>query len=59
MKSQKKRIALPAFVKKHGPTAAAALCGVSAVTIWRWATLQTKPHGNDARRLEELGVRVH
>lgn len=43
---------------EHGPTKAAALCGVSTVTFWRWETGRTKPEGNDARRLAELGVTV-
>lgn len=54
----KKQMTITQFVKLHGPTSAAALAGVSAVTIWRWATRQTKPKGNDARRLVELGVVV-
>lgn len=52
----KKSITLKAFKKKHGPTKAALLCGVSVVTYWRWETKRTKPEGNDARRLVELGV---
>ncbi len=47
---------LEQFVKKNGPAAAAVACGVSTVTIWRWMTKRTKPQGNDARRLKELGV---
>lgn len=47
---------LSQFKKLHGPTGAAALCGVSTVTLWRWETKRTKPEGNDARRLAELGV---
>lgn len=57
MKKQK-TLTLVQFKKKHGPTAAAALCGVSVVTLWRWETKQTKPEGNDARRLVELCVTV-
>ncbi len=55
---KKKTIKLVKFVKLHGPTSAAALCGVSTVTLWRWATKKTTPKGNDARRLRELGVTV-
>lgn len=51
-----KTLTLKQFKEKHGPTAAAALCGVSPVTLWRWETGRTKPEGNDARRLVELGV---
>jgi hypothetical protein len=56
MKKKMKPVTLAQFKKKHGPTAAAALCGVSTVTLWRWLTKQTKPQGNDARKLAELGV---
>ena len=54
----KKKWTLAAFKKKHGATGAAALCGVSTVTYWRWETKQTAPQGNDARRLLRLGVVV-
>ena len=53
-----KKMSLLAFVKRHGPTSAAALCGVTTVTLWRWQTKRTKPEGNDVRRLAELGVTV-
>lgn len=53
-----KKTPLAKFVEQHGLTSAAALCGVSAVTLWRWQTGRTRPEGNDARRLEELGVEV-
>lgn len=55
---KKRKQTLEQFEKKHGPMVAAALCGVSYVTLWRWKTKRTKPEGNDARRLIELGVRV-
>lgn len=58
MKKSEKKMTLTAFSKLHGPTSAAALCGVSTVTLWRWATKQTRPKGNDARRLVELGVEL-
>ncbi len=58
MVTKNKTITLAQFKKKHGPTQAAALCGVSTVTIWRWETKRTVPEGNDARRLVELGVTV-
>lgn len=54
----KKKMTLAAFKKKHGQTAAAAALGVSTVTLWRWLTKQTRPQGNDAGRLVELGVTV-
>lgn len=54
----KKPMTLKQFKEKHGPTSAASLCGVTAVTLWRWITKRTKPEGNDARRLRELGVEV-
>ena len=54
----KKKLTLAQFKKNHGPTAAAALCGVTTVTLWRWITKRTKPEGNDARRLVELGVKI-
>lgn len=54
----KKPTTLKAFKKKHGATKAAALIGVTTVTVWRWQTKQTAPHGNDARRLVRLGVVV-
>ncbi len=58
MKKKMKTVTLVDFKKKHGPTAAAALLGVTTVTIWRWETKRTAPEGNDARRLAELGVTV-
>lgn len=54
----KKKWTLKEFKKKHGATGAAALCGVSTVTYWRWQTKKTAPQGNDARRLIKLGVVV-
>ena len=53
-----KQLTLEQFKKKHGATKAAALIGVTTVTVWRWQTRRTKPEGNDARRLLELGVTV-
>lgn len=53
-----KNLTLQQFVKRHGPTKAAAICGVTTVTLWRWQTKRTKPEGNDARRLADLGVVV-
>ncbi len=44
------------FKSKHGAAKAAALCGVSTVTYWRWETGKTKPKGNDAKRVAELGI---
>ena len=55
---KKNTTTLAQFKKKHGPTAAAAICGVTTVTLWRWITKRTKPEGNDARRLVELGVKI-
>lgn len=55
---KKKKQKLADFVKLHGIMQAGVLCGVSAVTLWRWGTGKTKPEGNDARRLAELGVEV-
>lgn len=55
---KKKTMTLATFKKKHGATKAAALAGVSTVTYWRWETKQTRPQGNDADRLVELGVVV-
>ena len=49
---------LKQFKKKHGATKAAALIGVTTVTVWRWQTKRTKPEGNDMRRLVELGVEI-
>lgn len=58
MKKSTKPLTLQQFVKRHGPTGAAALCGVTTITLWRWQTKRTKPKINDARRLAELGVVV-
>lgn len=52
----KKKRTLKEFKKTLGATAAAAMLGVSVVTLWRWETGRTKPEGNDAKRLVELGV---
>lgn len=49
---------LAAFKKRHGPTAAAALIGVTTVTLWRWETKRSRPEGNDVRRLTELQIKV-
>lgn len=53
---KKKTMTFTAFKKIHGATAAAAKCGVSTVTYWRWETGKTKPEGNDAKRVAELGL---
>ena len=58
MKKESKTMKLAAFVKMHGPASAASLCGVSVVTLWRWKTKLTRPEGNNARRLVELGVTI-
>ena len=58
MKKAVKKVRLVDFVKLHGPTSAAAMCGVSVTTLWRWQTKRTKPKRYDARRLDELGVEV-
>ena len=55
---KKNTTTLAQFKKKHGATKAAALIGVTTVTVWRWQTKRTKPEGNDARRLVELRVTV-
>lgn len=54
----KKPITLKQFRKKMGASLAAYSCRVSTVTYWRWETGRTKPKGNDARRLVELGVKI-
>lgn len=52
-----KTITLYRFVMKCGSIeAAAALAGVSGSTFWRWVHEETRPQGNNARRLRELGV---
>lgn len=53
-----KTVTLARFKAEHGPVQAAALLGISTVTLWRWETKRTVPQGNDARRLVELGVEV-
>ena len=58
MKKTAKKMPLAAFVDLHGRTPAAALCGVTVMTLWRWMKKRTRPSGNDARRLEELGIEV-
>ena len=58
MKNNTKKMRLADYIKLHGLTTTAALCGVSVVTLWRWETKRTKPGGNDARRLAELGISV-
>lgn len=55
----KRKLTLAQFKKKHGATQAAALCGVSTVTYWRWEIGRTTPQGNDAKKLVELGVTVN
>lgn len=55
---KKNTMSLKAFKKKHGPTTAAMLCGVTTITLWRWETKRTKPEGNDARKLVELGIEI-
>lgn len=52
-----KPITLHQFVKTCGSLeAAAAKAGVSGSTFWRWLHEGSKPQGNNARRLRELGV---
>lgn len=47
------------FIKACGSLeAAAAKAGVSASTYWRWIHEGSRPRGNNARRLRELGVRA-
>lgn len=53
---KKKTMTFTEYKKKHGATVAAANCGVSTVTYWRWETGQTKPEGNDAKRVAKLGL---
>lgn len=57
-KKVKKNFTLEEFERLHGKTMAAALIGVTTVTLWRWKSKETAPEGNDARRLVELGVTV-
>ncbi len=50
---------LKQFIKKMGgPEAAAAEAGVRHSTVWRWLKKISKPKGNNARRLRQLGVEV-
>jgi hypothetical protein len=52
-----KPLTLNQFVKACGSLeAAAAQAGVSGSTFWRWLHDGSKPQGNNARRLKELGV---
>lgn len=54
---KKKSLTLLQFVKACGSIeAAAAQAGVSGSTFWRWIHTKSKPHGNNARWLHELGV---
>lgn len=52
-----KTLTLIRFVNACGSIeAAAAQVGVSGSTFWRWVHAGSKPQGNNARRLRELGV---
>jgi DNA-binding XRE family transcriptional regulator len=53
---KKKTTTFKAYKILHGAAKAAANCGVSTVTYWRWETGKTKPEGNDAKRVAELGL---
>lgn len=51
-------ITLKEFEDAQGSKAQAAITvGVGATTFWRWRNRITRPKGNNARRLRELGVR--
>ena len=58
MKKSLKHLTLTRMIRTHGLTSAAALCGVSVTTLWRWHTRRTSPAGNNARRLVELGIKI-
>lgn len=47
------------FIKSvGGPEMAAAQLGVRGSTLWRWANKKSRPRGNNAWRLLQLGVKV-
>lgn len=58
MSKTKKTVTLARFIAEHGPTMAAALLGVTPVTLWRWAEHRSEPRGDSVRRLAEAGVTV-
>lgn len=46
------------FIKKvGGPGQAAIAIGVRESTIWRWLAKVSRPQGNNAKALRDLGVR--
>lgn len=50
---------LKQFIKKMGGQDEAAVqLGVRSSTVWRWLVRKSRPQGNNARRLRELGVEV-